>query len=109
MIERLKKSFADNPVAWILAGLLVIALYGSYRTGSKLREVCELIREPLEWSEGSPLEDDGSIDLEASVQQSKQLATEDSLRGDLWRWQHGGGRQIDEICSEREADNDPRD
>ena len=103
MIERLKKSLADNPVAWVLAGLLIIALYGSYRTGSKLTEVCDLVREPSEWSEASPLEEDGSIDLEASIQQSKQLKTENSLRGNLWRWQRGSGKRIEQICGEREA------
>jgi hypothetical protein len=33
MLERLKANMTKNPMAWILAALLVIALYGSYQTG----------------------------------------------------------------------------
>jgi hypothetical protein len=107
---RTKTLFAKNPVAWMLAALLILGLYGRYTLGEDRTALCDLIQEPLEWSAGKevPAASDGSIDVDAIikqvVQQRTQLATEDSLQGDLWRWQHTNREQIEKICAEREAD-----
>jgi len=40
MIERIKKSFSVNPLAWILGGLCIISVYSNYRIGAKFEEAC---------------------------------------------------------------------
>jgi hypothetical protein len=110
---RIKALFAKNPVAWILAALLIGGLYGNYTLGQTRTKLCDLIPEPLEWSTGAglPMASDGSFDADAwmkqFVQESKQLATEDSLKGEVWRWQEANREQIDKICAEPETRHFP--
>lgn len=92
-----------NPLAWLLAALLVVAVYGNYTVGHQLTTVCDLMSEPLEWHVGGAGLDG---DLDAVMKEVDQLSKEGSLRGDLYRWQTSSGRQIERICSGREADND---
>jgi hypothetical protein len=58
---RTKALLARNPVAWILAALLIIGLYGRYTLGQSRTKLCDLIQEPLEWPAG-PVASDSSID-----------------------------------------------
>jgi hypothetical protein len=105
-IARIKVLFAKNPLAWILAALLIIGMYGRYSLGQNLTKLCDLAQEALEWSPGgeTPVASDGSIDVDALIKQidkeRSQLPTEDSLRGEVWRWQDANGKQIEEICAE---------
>ena len=103
-----KALFARNPLAWILAALLIIGLYGRYTLGQSRTKLCDLIQEPLEWSAGGgmPIATDGSINTDALIkqlaQERTQLANEDSLQGELWRWQKANRKQIEKICAEPE-------
>lgn len=105
-MARIKAFLAKYPAACILAALLLIGLYGRYTLGQDRTTLCHLIGEPLEWSAGAeiPVARDGSIDADALAQERTQLATEESLRGDLWRWQHAYRDRIEEICAEAEDD-----
>jgi hypothetical protein len=68
----------------------------------------------VEWSAGAeaPLASDGSIDVDALVQQvereTDRLSTENSLQGKLWRWQRASAKQFEETCSEPETDERDR-
>ena len=42
-MRMIRNSFMENPVAWILAGLLALAECGNYQNGSDLRRVCDLL------------------------------------------------------------------
>jgi hypothetical protein len=42
MNVKMRAAFAANPLAWLLLGLLALALCGSYRTGRDLQRLCEL-------------------------------------------------------------------
>lgn len=46
-------AFAKNSLAWILAGLLLVAVHGSYQRGKELRLICELTG-PHDVSFGNP-------------------------------------------------------
>lgn len=41
--DKFLASFARNPVAWILLGLLLVAEWGNYQNGRDLRRVCDLV------------------------------------------------------------------
>ena len=45
--------FEDNPIAWILAGLLAISVYGNFRTGAEFSHLCRLLG-PHDVSYGKP-------------------------------------------------------
>jgi hypothetical protein len=47
MWDRIINSFSRNPTAWILFGLLALALYGSYQRGKELDTVCQAIPWPV--------------------------------------------------------------
>jgi len=53
-----------------------------------------------------PIATDGSINTDALIkqlaQERTQLANEDSLQGELWRWQKANRKQIEKICAEPE-------
>lgn len=40
MLKMLSNKFTDNPIAWILLGLLFFSVYSHYQTGKKFTEVC---------------------------------------------------------------------
>ncbi len=42
------------------------------------------------------------------LQERKQLATEDSLKGEVWRWQEATRERIETICAEPEDDERDR-
>jgi hypothetical protein len=44
--NRIPELFMRNPAAWALAGLLAVALHGSYQRGKELDTVCEAIPWP---------------------------------------------------------------
>lgn len=98
MIEKLKVHLRENPLVWMLGAALVVALHGGYQNGRRLTEVCGLVADPMEWSSVK------SANLHNTVEELNRLETEESLAGDVWRWQKTNGRQIEEICAEREAD-----
>jgi hypothetical protein len=41
--DRFAERFSANPLAWILAGLLIWAVYGNYRIGNKLTATCDAL------------------------------------------------------------------
>jgi VanZ family protein len=146
----LKAAMARNWLAWILAALLVIVLYGRFtlgqnltKLGQNLTKLCHLTGEALEWPTGeampstsgasddgttsrssagvppwaekivgtSETSDDGTSRSSAGVlapwaerligqvaKEHTQPASEGSLRGQLWRWQHANREQIEKIC-----------
>lgn len=46
MLDRFGRSFAKNPPAWILLGLFLFALYGSWQRGAELSRICDLLGNP---------------------------------------------------------------
>ena len=76
VIDRILSSFAENPVAWLLFGLLVVAEYGNYETGSQLSHVCTLVQPTTEIT---------------------------APAGDWLDWQRSEGAEIERICSNRES------
>ena len=124
-----KAAMARNWLALILAALLIMVLYGRYTLGQTLTtldqtltKLCDLTQEALEWPTGEsrpPLTSETSDDnatsrssarvlapwverlIEQVAREHTQLASEDLLRAQLWRWQHANREQIEKICSER--------
>jgi hypothetical protein len=41
-MQRIRESFTQNPLLWIIAALLALAEFGSYETGKDLVRLCEL-------------------------------------------------------------------
>lgn len=71
----ISEAFAANPLAWILFGLLILALYGSYRTGATLTRICHLVGPSLEIR---------------------------AVDEDLRNWQATSGAELEWTCSELE-------
>ena len=128
-MSAIKAAMARNWLALILAALLIMVLYGRYTLGQTLTtldqtltKLCGLTQEALEWPTGErrpPLTSETSDDnatsrssagilapwverlIEQVARENTQLPSEDSFRGQLWRWQHANREQIEKICSER--------
>jgi hypothetical protein len=110
-MSTLTRAFNKNPLAWVLAALIVGGLYGRYSLGQKLDEMCGLLQEPMEWSAGEKvpyLSNNADAMLQQFEKEDARLMSENSLQGDLWRWQKRAREPMDRACSEPETDERDR-
>ena len=110
----LLQSLKSNPLAWVLAGILVFSIFSHYQTGKELTQVCETVASlrdgyfDLETLERS---DTTGIDLDAimvDVERVQMLLNADTAEGRAYRWWRDNSIYIVDVCTERLAD-DPYD
>ena len=115
--QRWSKSFVENPMAWILAGLLAFSVFSHYRTGTQFTEVCNrilMLREGYFDLETSRKFITTGIDLDsmmAEVKRHEELMKAKTAEGRAYRWWRYHGNKSERICSDRMAEDsrDPRD
>jgi hypothetical protein len=97
-MDRFARMFEKNPLAWVIGGALVIALWGSYRRGGERTELCSVALAALEIRAGGPL-DVNNLDLNRILRDHERLLREESTAGDLYRWQEINRARIERICN----------
>lgn len=119
MIERIKKSFSVNPLAWILGGLCIISVYSNYRIGAEFEEACLMFQslneqfldfETLILIAKKPRK----LHLPISValwQEHEKLIKAETPEGERYRALYIYVRELEKICMERlsEPERDPRE
>jgi hypothetical protein len=81
--DRVREAFTRNPLAWVLFALLLVTGYGNYKSGHHLTQVCEDIRDMM---------------AERPFPSREAMAA----------WQKTEFDEINNICSEKEAEPEPR-
>ncbi len=112
--DDLLQRFQDNPVAWVLAGLLVYSVYSHYQTGKELTQVCETVaylHDGYFDLEAHEKFDSTGIDMDAvmvKVERAQMLSKADTAEGRAYRWWRAYTMYIVDVCSER-LEDDPYD
>jgi hypothetical protein len=114
--QSFSRRFWENPIAWILGGLLAGSVYFHYRTGVEFTRVCETIAS-LEQGyfdlETTQSYEPTGIDLDAimmRVKKHERLMQVNTAEGRAYRWWQKEADYLERTCRNRPADHpDPQD
>jgi hypothetical protein len=79
--------------AWILVGLVALALSFRYFDDNRFADVCAMAREALDIETPAP----GSPEIALTQIERKSFENGQPVR-ELWRWQQLAGPKLDELC-----------
>lgn len=102
-MQRLLEKFSENPIPWVLAGLLAFSVYAHYQTSTAFTQTCGSL---LYYLEGYPNLDTASMDptgaaLQQRIETHQRLMQEDSEAGRQFRWTEKLKEELSSKCSDR--------